>query len=77
MNQEVSSDLYGMGIFEIAFRIVSCAYACSSRSVGLALIRSNAFLVCSSPSSIKVCAYSNKDLVFLPRTLSCLDSTST
>ena len=37
---------------------------------------SNFFLLCSSASSIKACAYSDMALVFLARTLSYLESIS-
>ena len=77
MNRKVNYDLYGLGIFEIAFRIVSCAWDCSSHSATLVLIRSDAFLVYSLASSIKVCAYSYMALVFADITLSCLESVST
>ena len=77
MNRKVNSDLCGPGIFEIAFRMASCAQDCTSHFETLALILSDAFLVRSSTLSIKPCENSNMALVFDDITLSCLKSTST
>ena len=54
MNREVSANLCGLGIFEIAFRIVYYARDCSSRSTAIALIGSDVFLVCSLASSTRL-----------------------